>query len=1006
MDFDDEDDFQNALSGQFSQFDNMFDGSTRHAADAMDFSDEDELAEEEELAPEGTNLEEPEDDFMKDLETEAMEGVDDADGFNQGLFGDDLGHLPDTVLNEPDMADLSDDDEPETKPVQPKKSGLDKKERDAEILKFYFPEFRRGAPMKMSQLFSRPVASYQFQKPPKPQPLIPTKVYFDIEPDSRKIFRTPVNTKLGLWQQQQRLQQQNMGVAQQRIITIPEQEQPQVEEKRKNLPEMSLLELKDYDKDIILSTADWNDQDIIEGDSKPHPNKRLKIESVSLDGWADNDDMILEGNLDLAYLNLKLDMNDGNLVLLEQEDGKQKAEKALIPATNKLLDLKFNVSNDKEYQVLMGSYESKIRATIGHLGVVHSSPAIRLQTPYYPVKMPKMQMRNFHRARFVVRPNTIIQFSKVKTRKKKRDKGKDVKDIFAKSTDLSLGDSAPFFLMEYTEEMPIALSSFGMGSKIVNYYRKLTEDDNQRRKCALGETQVLGVQDRSPFWNFGFVRPGEIVQTLYNKMVRAPIFAHQANPSDFLLVRSAGGGNGTRYFLRNVDYAFTVGQTFPVVEVPGPHSRKVTTTSKNRLKMIVFRILNKNAAKRLSVKDISSHFLDQNDMQNRQRLKEFMEYQRSGEHQGYWRVKPNEHLPNFEGIRNMISPEDIALLEAMQAAQLRLKSLEAFGDEVYEDEKKKEVDESLEEQLTPWSITRNFISATQGKAMLRIHGIGDPSTRGEQFSFLKTSMKGGFKAINENNKDVTARQMEIFEMGERKKKGPGRPAHGYNVASQQKAYEREIRKVWLLQQKALSRGYDDLRDEYFKPQLEHLKDDTILQKMNKRLDSGQGVIFSKKDKREKVERRSSQVLRITRMVRDEHGIVQRVTDVVKDPKVIKAYIKRKQKMETAELNPEKLALTNDEEKNKRHKKFLEEELARLTRNQERRIARKAMKQTSSPGKTEGESKKASKKSTTRKCAACGATGHIKTKKSCPLYNSETPTEGQSPAKEPSVSTPV
>jgi transcription initiation factor TFIID subunit 1 len=90
---------------------------------------------------------------------------------------------------------------------------------------------------------------------------------------------------------------------------------------------------------------------------------------------------------------------------------------------------------------------------------------------------------------------------------------------------------------------------------------------------------------------------------------------------------------------------FVVGQTFPVTNIPGPHSRKVTTASKNRLKMVVYRVLNKTEHHRLLVKDIAAHFPDQNDMQNRQRLKEFMEYQRAGDDQGYWKVKATEPLP-------------------------------------------------------------------------------------------------------------------------------------------------------------------------------------------------------------------------------------------------------------------------------------------------------------------------------------------------------------------------
>lgn len=92
---------------------------------------------------------------------------------------------------------------------------------------------------------------------------------------------------------------------------------------------------------------------------------------------------------------------------------------------------------------------------------------------------------------------------------------------------------------------------------------------------------------------------------------------------------------------------------------------------------------------------------------------------------------------------------------------------------------------------------------------------------------------------------------------------------------------------------------------------------------------------------------------------------------------------------------DEIAPTNDGEKNKRSRKILEQELAKLQRNQDRRLIRRAIKEgTEPPKKTtlggpgeKGKNKGVGKgKSTTRKCATCGAIGHIRTNKSCPMYN--------------------
>ena len=53
-------------------------------------------------------------------------------------------------------------------------------------------------------------------------------------------------------------------------------------------------------------------------------------------------------------------------------------------------------------------------------------------------------------------------------------------------------------------------------------------------------------------------------------------------------------------------------------------------------------------------------------------------------------------------------------------------------------------------KLAPWITTKNFLQATQAKAMLRLHGEGDPTGRGEAFSFIRVSMKDIFVRAGED----------------------------------------------------------------------------------------------------------------------------------------------------------------------------------------------------------------------------------------------------------------
>ena len=51
-------------------------------------------------------------------------------------------------------------------------------------------------------------------------------------------------------------------------------------------------------------------------------------------------------------------------------------------------------------------------------------------------------------------------------------------------------------------------------------------------------------------------------------------------------------------------------------------------------------------------------------------------------------------------------------------------------------------------QTTPWVLTDNFVSATrEGRGALALTGPGDPTARGQGFSFMKETAKVGDHAL-------------------------------------------------------------------------------------------------------------------------------------------------------------------------------------------------------------------------------------------------------------------
>lgn len=125
-----------------------------------------------------------------------------------------------------------------------------------------------------------------------------------------------------------------------------------------------------------------------------------------------------------------------------------------------------------------------------------------------------------------------------------------------------------------------------------------------------------------------------------------------------------------------------------------------------------------------------------------------MEYHRRGPHQGFWRLKPTWTIPSDADMLKMVGPEQVVLTESMQVGQRHLQ--DAGYSQAADAAEGDESNLSVEQQLAPWITTKNFLFATQAKAMLRLHGDGDPTGRGEAFSFIRISMKEIFVKAGED----------------------------------------------------------------------------------------------------------------------------------------------------------------------------------------------------------------------------------------------------------------
>lgn len=779
-----------------------------------------------------------------------------------------------------------------------------------EWLKLEFPAFKRDETPFWTRLLPPKPAKYPYRYPAKPPKTIrPSKVNLELEPDQRTLFISTATTA-------------NTFEPREGLVRI---EIPRITKSEEDVSDDSDSEdalpggLTMQDLDMICTNFDTL-SDIAPDESVATPVKiRDEDDDMDIFGFNDFDDterpvkkrrlgldaheIVAIHHLDMPSFdepekmtmklatNVVLDLNDPALLVEEVDPelarSRVKLGEKLAGATTVKDRLKnrFKTSNDAEYDLLKQNHQHKVRGQLGHMTIDHSIPAIRLQYPYYKVKLPLGDLRNYHRKRMHFRQ--AITFNKIAKVKRKDRKGKSVKEVYATTKDLSFSDNSTALLLEYSEEHPIMLSQIGMGNKIVNYYRRRTQDDTSRPKLDIGETNVLLPEDKSPFHIFGHIDAGETMTALYNSMYRAPIFSQPNKPQDFLVIRESTGMEGAKHYLRNIDYTYLAGQELPSVTVPGTHSRMVTTASKNRLKAISFRIARRKKSHRIRVEDVTRHFPDTSDMQNRQKMKEFMVF--SKEHKE-WEMKPGESVPDEDAIQQLIKPEDVCLLESMQVGHQYLQDAGFAGDADDEDDDGKDAEtDSIEQQLAPWKTTKNFIQATQGKAMLKLYGEGDPSGRGESFSFIKTSMKGGFKAVGGSVQDTLAMKKELG-------------GHSYNVARQQKSYEESIRGIWDKQKASLSSTIEpeDIDDEGIDGQVDNYdrKRDVRATPISgtpsaRRRDDETATSFSRRS----INSQAQRYLQIERTHRRD-GEEYTTTEVITDPAVIKQYMRIKEMQET------------------------------------------------------------------------------------------------------------
>ncbi|VDM36249.1 unnamed protein product [Hydatigera taeniaeformis] len=304
-----------------------------------------------------------------------------------------------------------------------------------------------------------------------------------------------------------------------------------------------------------------------------------------------------------------------------------------------------NLSNDEFYAIRSGGLFGNL-ARCGPLQ--HSTPAVELWPPFFPTYNTPSRLRQFHRvplkqytrgmmSQFST-PISVNNLTRIIQRKsKEREEEKMAAgggDIFFMRTpqDLS-GFDGEVVLFEYSEEFPPLMNQIGMATRLVNYYRPLLPKDPSLSPDPAGNSSPpdlpygslvnVGNTD-SPF--LGVVRPGGCLQSMENNMFRAPIYPHKTPSTDFLVIRNRNG-----LWIRRVPNAFTVGQEVPLMEVPGPNSKRANNFARDFLQVYILRLFLKSTdePKRIKMEEIRSAFPNHSESSVRKRLKICADFKRT-----------------------------------------------------------------------------------------------------------------------------------------------------------------------------------------------------------------------------------------------------------------------------------------------------------------------------------------------------------------------------------------
>ena len=261
------------------------------------------------------------------------------------------------------------------------------------------------------------------------------------------------------------------------------------------------------------------------------------------------------------------------------------------------------------------------------------------------------------------KPNigTPINIEIVKVGKQKLNH-KELDSPFIKQKEDLSGKNGGLFIIEHYQENPLYLLNVGMGSLIITYWQKRTDDEIPPYSDTYRNLKIIQSWESSPFK--ANIPKSTYVSSLYCNLYQMLIHHHEPENSDFIIIHDREKDS---YYIRRYNAIYCAGMLEPRCDVMLPQGKDFTVFQDEFIKAILINILRRKREVQVSSL-VKNYFPGVADQKVRKLLGEFADYVKisSG-----WVRNDNLDLKAIFDKLN-VTPEKICSYQSMLVGLWRL----------------------------------------------------------------------------------------------------------------------------------------------------------------------------------------------------------------------------------------------------------------------------------------------------------------------------------------------